>query len=107
MKECFTADKVSKYHNGLAGHPDCTPQMYFIASPKKRGQAPGKCIIELEELLIKVAYLKNPDIENSQNIPGVTVEGLIGRTNGTISKAVHHLKCALSLTIDDPQNVYS
>lgn len=107
MKECFTTDKVTKYYNGLADYAGGTPLMYFIASPKKRGQAPGKYITELEKLLIKVAYLKNPDIQNGHETPGVTVEGLIGRTNGTISKAAHRLRKALSLTNDDQQKIYS
>lgn len=107
MRECFTDHKVKKYFKGLAPYKGGTPRMYFITSPKKRGQAPGKRITELEKLLIKVAYLKNPNLQNDHEIPGVTVEGLSGNTNGATPKAAHHLRYALSLIIDDPQKVYS
>lgn len=107
MKECFTTDKVTKYYHGLSDYPGGAPQMYFIASTKKQGQPPGKRITELEKLLIKVAYLKNPDLQNDHETPGVTVEGLIGKTNGAIPKAANHLRYALSLMTDDQQKVYS
>ena len=97
-KECFAIDKANKYFNGLADYSGGTPQMYFIASLKKSGKATGKRINELEQLLIKVAYLKNPNIQNNRNIPIVRVEGLIGNTNGTNQKAADLLKYALSLT---------
>lgn len=69
-RECFTPDKLNKYHRALAMSGHGTPVLVFIVAPKGRGRPNAEGIDQLETHLIQLAAEKNKRLLNKTKKEG-------------------------------------
>ena len=96
--DCFTDDKIAKYHEALAHYKAGTAVLFFVIAPRS-DTAPHK-IAEIERFLIETAWAANPELLNQKGkkdltwaIPGVTK----AVSKGAAPKSAKDLRKALRL----------
>jgi len=97
-RECFTDNKIKHYNHALYEYKKGVPYLYLIASMKPKGgfstQNIVKTIDKLEEHLISLGLLRNPELRNTSNTKfykETEVPGLLNKKAGK-SKANQTLR---------------
>jgi len=82
----------------LAGRPG-TGVLFFLAEPRKRGQANSRAINQLERELIEYAAMANPELRNKsgRREPRWGIRGILRSGPGQPSLAAQHLKKCLGM----------
>ncbi|MCX6600803.1 MAG: hypothetical protein NT025_04495 [bacterium] len=65
--ECFTDRNINKYNRALMQLRACTPLLFLIAAPKRRGAVNKKQISEVEKFLTQESKKVNPRLLNKTN----------------------------------------
>jgi len=98
--EAFTDRNRLKYTQALDGYKRCTPVMFFVVRPIKKGQI-GSEIHDLEEALIHLGYTKNPQIKNINRLPADEPTWSIGgvlRSKGHRTDAARAFRKAMGMS---------
>jgi hypothetical protein len=82
--ECFTADKLTKYHYVLMNIARGTPVMYFTMLDVTRGRTNETAVRALEERLIGLGMQRNTRMANVSNTreEDIVVHGVMGPRRG-------------------------
>lgn len=88
--ESFTDEKLKKYHRVLTKFKIGVPVMFFVWLNQSRGVPNRSAIGELEDLLIGIAYSRNPDLENVHGIKKSDI--IIGGVLRSRGKPTHAAK---------------
>lgn len=97
-QECFNHSNKNKYLNGLSKYREGTAVIFFIVHQSKRGHPNHKAIGKIEQRLIQLAEIRNPDLKNDHHrVKGWSIEGIIGNKRGHQTRPATALRMALGL----------
>ena len=82
--ESFAAHKISDHYQQIVSRHQGTPTMTFVILKKARGRTPETVIKELEKHLIQMAYTRNKNLNNKQNLPKTrwSIKGVVSSGRG-------------------------
>jgi hypothetical protein len=97
--ECFTADKLTKYHYVLMDVARGRPVMYFAVLDVTRGRPNETAIRALEERLIGLGTQRNPRMANVSNTreEDIVVHGVLGPRRGRPTVAAAAFKGMMAI----------
>jgi hypothetical protein len=97
--ECFTADKLTKYHYVLMDVARGTPVMYFAVLDRARGRRNETAVIALEERLIGLGMQRNARMVNVSGTrdDDVVVHGVMGPRRGRPTVAAGAFKAMMGI----------
>lgn len=104
-QEVLHDSKLARHYNpALVKAGKCTPVLFFVAAPKKKGKPNGTLISHIEDYLIKIAASANPEISNVQGtkLPAWGIQGLVRSGTGKRSNAAKFLRKCLGLQREGP-----
>jgi hypothetical protein len=78
-KECFTDHKIKHYNYAMTDYKKCTPVLFLIAYPTKKGKPNSAEIADLEDFLIQVGRTVNPRLRNIKGpkVPSWGIKGVL------------------------------
>jgi hypothetical protein len=99
QNECFTADKLTKYHYVLVDVARGTPVMYFAVLDQTRGRPNTRAIFALEERLIGLGLRRNEWMANVSNTreDNLVVRGVMGSARGRRPDAASSFRAMMGL----------
>jgi hypothetical protein len=97
--ECFTADKLTKYHYVLMDVTRGTPVMFFAMLDVTRGRRNESAVRALEERLIGIGTQRNPRMANVSNTreDDLVVNGVLGPRHGRPTVAASAFKAMMAI----------
>ncbi len=98
-RECFTADKLTKYHYVLTGVARGKPVMFFAILDVARGRLNTKAVAALEERLIGLGLRRNDGMANVSGTreDDLTVRGVMGDGRGRPTSAASAFRSMMGL----------
>lgn len=106
-KEAFDSDKFLKCLQHIAGYKKCSLQITFVVPRDKidtnvdtrRGRCPRKTIGKLEKVLTAIAFRKNQNLINKQNLclADFFINGVLNSDSGRPRKEVSAFKSMMGL----------
>ena len=90
-KEALHDDKILKYNTALGDYKSGSPHLFFLAHP--RTKINQKQITELEDYLIIMGFVANPEIQNDKGakLPKWAISGIVRSKTRKPTKSEKHV----------------